>query len=229
MDEWSKSQNVSSKQTDRTNLPPPQAHTEHVNVVFTGSGKSDYSPKNLKDPPPPIIVDNKTEKDKPIKTSKRGYHVVKTNEYPFCVLAGNPHETVTRPLRPPKGLKASMHGSSFQIRSSFHCSNWLSIIREVSALKLQGVTPDPSNNKNVQLRLKCKARSNSLFSSPCRGGVETQQLENIQDLVRSKVLSNVDDRWAWDLNGGGDFCVKDARDPCGRGSSSKGECCYEMD
>ncbi|GKA53863.1 RNA-directed DNA polymerase, eukaryota [Tanacetum coccineum] len=29
---------------------------------------------------------------------------------------------------------------------------------------------------------------------------------------RSKVLSNVDDRWAWDLNGGGDFCVKDARD-----------------
>ncbi|GKD60574.1 RNA-directed DNA polymerase, eukaryota [Tanacetum coccineum] len=45
-----------------------------------------------------------------------------------------------------------------------------------------------------------------------RGGVETQQLENIQDLVRSKVLSNVDDRWAWDLNGGGDFCVKDARD-----------------
>ncbi|GJV87609.1 hypothetical protein Tco_1531547 [Tanacetum coccineum] len=33
-----------------------------------------------------------------------------------------------------------------------------------------------------------------------------------QDLVRSKVLSNVDDRWAWDLNGGGDFCVKDACD-----------------
>ncbi|GJT10820.1 hypothetical protein Tco_0857862 [Tanacetum coccineum] len=29
----------------------------------------------------------------------------------------------------------------------------------------------------------------------------------------SEVLfSNVDDRWAWDLNGGGDFCVKDARD-----------------
>ncbi|GKB10641.1 hypothetical protein Tco_0844564 [Tanacetum coccineum] len=23
---------------------------------------------------------------------------------------------------------------------------------------------------------------------------------------------NIDDRWAWDLNGGGDFCVKDARD-----------------
>ncbi|GJW39483.1 hypothetical protein Tco_0065328 [Tanacetum coccineum] len=51
--------------------PPPQAQTEQVNVVFTGSGKSDDSLKTQKDPPPPIIVDNKTEKDKPIKTSKR--------------------------------------------------------------------------------------------------------------------------------------------------------------
>ncbi|GJZ81620.1 hypothetical protein Tco_0646614 [Tanacetum coccineum] len=42
IDEWSKSQNVSSEQTDRTDPPLPQAQTEHVNVVFTGSGKSDY-------------------------------------------------------------------------------------------------------------------------------------------------------------------------------------------
>ncbi|GKF44844.1 hypothetical protein Tco_0131396 [Tanacetum coccineum] len=35
----------------------------------------------------------------------------------------------------------AMHGSSFQTRSSFHCLNWLSIIREVSALKLQGEVP----------------------------------------------------------------------------------------
>ncbi|GJY67070.1 reverse transcriptase domain-containing protein [Tanacetum coccineum] len=72
IDEWSKSQNVYSEQTERTDPPPPpQAHTEHVNAVFTGSGKSDYSLKILKDPPPPIIVNNKLEKDRPIKTSKR--------------------------------------------------------------------------------------------------------------------------------------------------------------
>ncbi|GKD93871.1 reverse transcriptase domain-containing protein, partial [Tanacetum coccineum] len=41
IDGWSKSQNVSSKQTDRTDPPPPQAHTKHVNAVFTGSGKID--------------------------------------------------------------------------------------------------------------------------------------------------------------------------------------------
>ncbi|GJW45366.1 reverse transcriptase domain-containing protein [Tanacetum coccineum] len=73
IDEWSKSQNVSSKQTDGTDPPPPQAHTEHVNVVFTGSGKSDYSLKNLKDPPPSIIVNNKIKKDRPIKTSVKNF------------------------------------------------------------------------------------------------------------------------------------------------------------
>ncbi|GKC14921.1 hypothetical protein Tco_1011703 [Tanacetum coccineum] len=84
MDEWSKSQNISSEQTDRTEPQPPfQAHTEQVNVVFTGSGKSDDPSKTQKDSPPPIIVNNKIKKDKPNKTSKKGYHVVKTKEYPF--------------------------------------------------------------------------------------------------------------------------------------------------
>ncbi|GKE07436.1 hypothetical protein Tco_1399454 [Tanacetum coccineum] len=69
MDEWSKSQNISSEQTDRTEQqPPPQAHT---NAVFTGSGKSDDPSRTQKDSPPPIIVNNKIKKDKPIKTTKK--------------------------------------------------------------------------------------------------------------------------------------------------------------
>ncbi|GJT66356.1 RNA-directed DNA polymerase, eukaryota [Tanacetum coccineum] len=68
------------------------------------------------------------------------------------------------------------------------------------------------NNKECSVAVKMQGEIDSSFRRHVRGGVETQQLENIQDLVRSKVLSNVDDRWAWDLNGGGDFCVKDARD-----------------
>ncbi|GKE19128.1 hypothetical protein Tco_1426705 [Tanacetum coccineum] len=71
IDEWEKSQNLSLEQTDRTDPPPPQAQTEHVNVVFTGSGKSDDPLKTQKDPPPSIIVNNKIKKDRPIKTSKR--------------------------------------------------------------------------------------------------------------------------------------------------------------
>nr|GEU40990.1 putative reverse transcriptase domain-containing protein [Tanacetum cinerariifolium] len=82
IDEWSKSQNVYSKQTDRTEPPPPpQTQSEHVNVIFIGSGKSDNSLKIQK--LPPIIVNNKIEKDRPTKTSKKGYHMVKRNEYPF--------------------------------------------------------------------------------------------------------------------------------------------------
>ncbi|GJZ33123.1 reverse transcriptase domain-containing protein [Tanacetum coccineum] len=83
IDEWEKSLNLSLEQTNRTDPPPPQAHTEHVNVVFTRSGKSDDYPKIQKDPPPSIIVNNKIKKDKPINTSKKGYHVVKTKEYSF--------------------------------------------------------------------------------------------------------------------------------------------------
>ncbi|GJZ37134.1 retrotransposon protein, putative, ty1-copia subclass, partial [Tanacetum coccineum] len=84
IDEWEKSQNISSEQTDWTEpQPPPQVHTEQVNAVFTESEKSDDSPKTQKDSPPAIIVNNKSKKDKPIKTSKKGYHVVKTKEYPF--------------------------------------------------------------------------------------------------------------------------------------------------
>ncbi|GKB85424.1 hypothetical protein Tco_0957696 [Tanacetum coccineum] len=63
--------------------PPPQAQTEHVNAVFTRSGKSDDTRKIQKDPPPPIIVNKKTKKYKPIKISKKGYHVAETKEYPF--------------------------------------------------------------------------------------------------------------------------------------------------
>ncbi|GJZ74524.1 hypothetical protein Tco_0638989 [Tanacetum coccineum] len=84
IDEWEKSQNVSLEQTNRTKPPPPpQAHTEQVNAVFTRSGKSNDSLKTQKDPPPPIIVNNKIKKDKPIKTSKKDYYVVKSKEYPF--------------------------------------------------------------------------------------------------------------------------------------------------
>ncbi|GKE18407.1 hypothetical protein Tco_1425984 [Tanacetum coccineum] len=66
----------SQRVTNMTDPPPPHAHTEQVNAAFTERRKSDDSLKiqSL----PPIIV-----KDKPIKTSKGNYHMVKTKEYPF--------------------------------------------------------------------------------------------------------------------------------------------------
>ncbi|GJX69329.1 hypothetical protein Tco_0305056 [Tanacetum coccineum] len=66
----------SHKVTSMTDPPPPQDHTEQVNVVFAERGKSDDSLK-IQTLPPIIVV------DKPIKTSKGNYHMVKTKEYPF--------------------------------------------------------------------------------------------------------------------------------------------------
>ncbi|GKD89963.1 hypothetical protein Tco_1365470 [Tanacetum coccineum] len=47
------------------------------------SGKSDNFSEIQIDQPSSIIINNKIEKDKPIKTSKGGYQVVETKEYPL--------------------------------------------------------------------------------------------------------------------------------------------------
>ncbi|GJS72033.1 RNA-directed DNA polymerase, eukaryota [Tanacetum coccineum] len=44
-----------------------------------------------------------------------------------------------------------------------------------------------------------------------RGGKESAQLSRISDLLDTVVLSNMGDRWFWDLNGDGCFRVKDVR------------------
>ncbi|GJS62440.1 RNA-directed DNA polymerase, eukaryota [Tanacetum coccineum] len=44
-----------------------------------------------------------------------------------------------------------------------------------------------------------------------RGGVEAHQLDILQNLIGSTILTNLEDRWVWDLNGEGVFRVKDVR------------------
>nr|GEZ40532.1 hypothetical protein [Tanacetum cinerariifolium] len=44
---------------------------------------------------------------------------------------------------------------------------------------------------------------------PVRGGVESQQFNQLSELLGSVILSNSLDRWRWDLNGSGEFHVKD--------------------
>ncbi|GJR15288.1 hypothetical protein Tco_0797940 [Tanacetum coccineum] len=43
------------------------------------------------------------------------------------------------------------------------------------------------------------------------GGAEAQQLDHLLDLLGSVVLSNSSDCWRWDMNGSGEFRVKDVR------------------
>ncbi|GKF27659.1 hypothetical protein Tco_0094001, partial [Tanacetum coccineum] len=41
------------------------------------------------------------------------------------------------------------------------------------------------------------------FRRDARGGVEASQLDLLQELIQNVILSNMDDRWSWDLNGEG--------------------------
>nr|GEX17143.1 hypothetical protein [Tanacetum cinerariifolium] len=71
IDEWEKSQNIFSKQTDRTDPPPPQAHTEQVNVVFTRSGESSDPLNTQKYPPLSILLKIKPKKINLLRHQKR--------------------------------------------------------------------------------------------------------------------------------------------------------------
>ncbi|GJX59712.1 RNA-directed DNA polymerase, eukaryota [Tanacetum coccineum] len=49
------------------------------------------------------------------------------------------------------------------------------------------------------------------FRRPIRGGIESQQMDSLNDLLQTIVLSDSNDRWVCDLAGDGSFCVKDIR------------------
>nr|GEV74469.1 RNA-directed DNA polymerase, eukaryota [Tanacetum cinerariifolium] len=51
----------------------------------------------------------------------------------------------------------------------------------------------------------------STFRRPVRGGAEASQLANLLEMFSSVILSDSCDKWFWDLNGNGVFCVKDVR------------------
>ncbi|GJY88930.1 RNA-directed DNA polymerase, eukaryota, partial [Tanacetum coccineum] len=49
------------------------------------------------------------------------------------------------------------------------------------------------------------------FRRPVTGGIETAQLDLLEKSIEGTILSTLDDRWIWDLNGEGVFQVKDVR------------------
>nr|GEX42757.1 RNA-directed DNA polymerase, eukaryota [Tanacetum cinerariifolium] len=65
-------------------------------------------------------------------------------------------------------------------------------------------------NKDCSMAEKLYSGSSSL-RRPVRGGVENSKLILLQEHIEGMILSNMEDRWVWDLNGEGVFCVKDVR------------------
>ncbi|GKB48649.1 RNA-directed DNA polymerase, eukaryota [Tanacetum coccineum] len=66
-------------------------------------------------------------------------------------------------------------------------------------------------NKECSVAVKLQGDVEFSLRRQVRGGVEAQQIVQLQDLIGSSVLVNAEDRWFWDLNGNGVFCVKDVR------------------
>ncbi|GKC89568.1 RNA-directed DNA polymerase, eukaryota, reverse transcriptase zinc-binding domain protein [Tanacetum coccineum] len=66
-------------------------------------------------------------------------------------------------------------------------------------------------NKDISVADKMNTSISSSFRRHVRGGVESQQLDQLSLLLDTVILSNMDDRWFWDLNGDGVFQVKDVR------------------
>ncbi|GJW59992.1 retrovirus-related pol polyprotein from transposon TNT 1-94 [Tanacetum coccineum] len=101
-----------------------------------------------------------------------------------------------------------MHGSKLMNLSPFHSSTWNSIIREINVLKAQGI----DLISHCRIRVGNEFRILILpFERTVRGGVEAHQLDLLQKLIETTILTNLEDRWVWDLNGEGVFRVKDAR------------------
>nr|GEW30755.1 RNA-directed DNA polymerase, eukaryota [Tanacetum cinerariifolium] len=67
------------------------------------------------------------------------------------------------------------------------------------------------NNKDSTVAEKMQGSITFSFRRPVRGGAEAQQLDHLHNLIGSTTLSNLEDRWVWDMNGEGVFRVKDVR------------------
>ncbi|GJW86964.1 ty3-gypsy retrotransposon protein [Tanacetum coccineum] len=66
-------------------------------------------------------------------------------------------------------------------------------------------------NKDCTVADKLQFSVTSSLRRSVRGGVESSQLALLQTHIEGTLLSNMDDRWVWDLNGEGVFRVKDGR------------------
>ncbi|GJR17198.1 RNA-directed DNA polymerase, eukaryota [Tanacetum coccineum] len=67
------------------------------------------------------------------------------------------------------------------------------------------------NCKDCYVADKILSSVTTSFRRPVRGGHEAQQLSCLLEILEPVILSNMEDRWVWDMNGDGVFRVKDVR------------------
>ncbi|GJU11850.1 RNA-directed DNA polymerase, eukaryota [Tanacetum coccineum] len=103
-------------------------------------------------------------------------------------------------------IKAA-HGDNTHSISAAYPSAWNTIIKELQFPRLYAL----ENNKECTVAVKMSAPFTFSFRREVRGGIESSQLSQISKLLGTQILSSIEDRWRWDLNGDGNFHVKDVR------------------
>ncbi|GJY25853.1 RNA-directed DNA polymerase, eukaryota [Tanacetum coccineum] len=88
-------------------------------------------------------------------------------------------------------IKAA-HGDNTHSISAAYPSAWNTIIKELQGPWIGSVTP-------------------GLCLQFLDGGIESSSFPQIPELLGTQILSSIEDRWRWDLNGDGNFHVKDVR------------------
>ncbi|GJV00421.1 RNA-directed DNA polymerase, eukaryota [Tanacetum coccineum] len=66
-------------------------------------------------------------------------------------------------------------------------------------------------DKNCNVASKFHGSVEFSFRRAIRGGVESSQFSQLREMLDTVILSNMEDRWRWDLNGSGLFRVCDVR------------------
>nr|GEU35170.1 ribonuclease H-like domain-containing protein [Tanacetum cinerariifolium] len=113
---------------------------------------------------------------------------------------------------------SSIHGAHNQITSAAHSSLWGYIIKEMHSLKVQGVDILSHFRIRVGNGLNTKfwkdvwiGESQLQHVFPRLFALESAKDSTVAEKFEVVILSSLGDRWVCDLNGDGDFRVKDIR------------------
>nr|GEW39900.1 hypothetical protein [Tanacetum cinerariifolium] len=108
-------------------------------------------------------------------------------------------------------IKAA-HGDTTHNIVAAYPSPWNTNIKELHVLKSLGF--DFFSHCKIRIRNMCNTsfwKDPWIGDSSIRGGIESSQFSQIFELLGTLILSSMEDRWRWDLNGDGYFHVKDVR------------------
>nr|GEY23996.1 hypothetical protein [Tanacetum cinerariifolium] len=127
-------------------------------------------------------------------------------------LGDKPHSFFAPEGKPPRrGVDLISH-CKINVGKCMCTSFWNDLWIGDSLLKLSFPRLYALEEKNhISVADKMRTSISFSFRHPVRGGAKSQQHDHLSVLLDSVILSNLEDRWFWGLNGNGVFRVKDVR------------------